>query len=67
MTALGQIADTRLGRMSVLTDTGHSELLRTLEMNVRFRPEAPPSITFYANVKRYLHGKFVRIVTPLVF
>ena len=40
MTALGWKADTRSGRMSALTDTGRSEVLKRADLNDRFRPRA---------------------------
>ena len=40
MAALGRKADIRPGRMSALTDTGHSEELKRADLNDHLRPEA---------------------------
>ena len=48
MAALGRLADVTPGLTAALTDTGHSEPLKTPELNGSLRPKAAiPLIMYY--------------------
>ena len=69
MAALGWKADTRLGRKSALTNTGHSVALGEADLNGSYRPEAgycsQSDSVAIIHSKLYVRGIFGIVVDPM--